>query len=96
MNLRLGPLELDIVAKRGGLVVVVEVRTRGAGAFDTALSSVSITKRRHLLRASHRLWRTHLVADSEVERVRIDVAAVSFVSGETTVEYIAGAIVGGD
>ncbi len=95
MNLRLGKLELDIVARKGGLVAVVEVRTRGAGAFQTALASVSATKQRNLLRATDRLWRDHLVGDARIERVRIDVAAVSFADGQTRVEYIAGAVVAG-
>jgi len=95
-NLRLGALEIDIVARRGALVVVVEVRTRGPGAFQGALASVSVTKRRHLLRATERLWRSRLVHDAQIERVRIDVAGVSFESGQTRVEYVTGAIVGGD
>lgn len=95
MNLRVGRLELDVVARRGGLVAVVEVRTRGTGSFETALGSVSVAKRRHLLTATDRLWRSRLVHDAGVERVRIDVAAVSFVGDQTRVEYIPGAVVGG-
>ncbi len=94
MNLRQGALEIDIVARKGGLVAVVEVRTRGPGAFESALASVSVAKRRHLLRAAERLWRSRLVDDAEVDRMRIDVAAVSFVGPETRVEYVEGAIVG--
>jgi len=92
-NLRLGALELDIVAKRGGLVVIVEVRTRGRGSYVSALASVSVAKRRHLLRAGERLWRAQLASAADVERVRIDVAAVSFEEGATFVEYIPGAVV---
>jgi putative endonuclease len=92
-NLRLGPLELDLVARKGGLVVIVEVRARGRGAYESALASVSVTKRRHLLRATERLWRARLVHDRSVERVRIDVAAVTFDDGVATVEYIPGAVV---
>jgi putative endonuclease len=95
-NLRLGRLELDIVARRGSLVAVVEVRTRGVGSFETALASVSATKRRNLIRATDRLWREHLARDGGVERVRIDVAAVSFASGQTSVEYVEGAVVAGE
>lgn len=95
-KLRLGALELDIVARRGGLVVVVEVRTRRAGGYESALGSVSVAKRRRLLHATDRLWRSRLVADGSVERVRIDVAAVTFDGRETRVEYVEGAVVGGD
>ena len=95
-NLRLGRLELDIVARRRGLVVIVEVRMRGDGAYVGALESVSVVKRRHLLQASGRLWRQHLVHDLGVERVRIDVAAVTFAPDQTRVEYVEGAIVDGE
>jgi Holliday junction resolvase-like predicted endonuclease len=82
------------VARRAGLLVIVEVRTRGANAYEGALASVSVVKRRRLLTASHRLLAGRLVRDvAMIERVRIDVASVAFKNGVTTVEYIAGAIV---
>jgi putative endonuclease len=91
-NLRLGALELDIVARKGALLVVVEVRTRGAGAWARALESVTWAKRLRLRRATGRLWRARLSALRGVQRVRIDVAAVSFAGGKTQVEYIPGAV----
>jgi putative endonuclease len=93
-QLRLGHLELDVVAKRGDLVVIVEVRTRGPGAFEGAFASVTGAKRRHILLAAERLWRGRLAADPEVARLRIDVAAVYFEAGRTAVEYVAGAFTG--
>jgi Holliday junction resolvase-like predicted endonuclease len=95
MNVRLGALELDIVARKGGLAVIVEVRSRGPGAYQSALASVSATKRRHLLRAAERLWRETLGADATLHRFRIDVAAVTTEGRKTRVEYVRGAIVGG-
>ncbi len=93
-NLRLGHLEIDLVARRGPLVVVVEVRTRGPGSFVGGLASVTRQKRQRLLRAADRLWRSRLAKMPDVERMRIDVAAVTFEGGETRVEYIEGAITG--
>ncbi len=90
-NLRLGPLELDIVAKKGDLVVIVEVRTRGPGSFEGPLASISRTKRRALLRASRGLWRGRLSKMPDVMRVRIDVAAVTL-GDPPEVEWIHGAI----
>jgi putative endonuclease len=91
-NVRLGALELDIVARKGPLAVIVEVRTRGPGAWLGALESVTWTKRTRLRRATARLWRTRLRAIRAIERVRIDVAAVTFVGSETRIEYVPGAI----
>jgi putative endonuclease len=92
-NLRLGKLEIDIVARTGPVVVVVEVRTRGATSFQTALGSISRVKRARLLRAADLLWQQKLSAQEDVERVRIDVAAVYF--DPPRVEYIEGAVTGG-
>ena len=91
-NVRLGPLELDIVARQGSLVAVVEVRTRGATAFESAFESIGPTKRARLRKAVERLWRETLQAMKDVERVRIDAAAVTFEGGVTSVEYVEGAI----
>jgi putative endonuclease len=93
-NVRLGKLELDVVAQRSGLVVIVEVRTRGAGSFQAPFESITPSKRARVVRAVERLWRARLAAMPTVERVRIDAAAVTFDGGQTRVEYVAGAISG--
>jgi putative endonuclease len=90
----LGALELDVVARQGALVAIVEVRTRGAGAFARGLESVDAKKRATLVRAGERLWRERLATMPGVERVRFDVAAVTFDEGETQVEYIEAAFTG--
>jgi putative endonuclease len=91
-NVRLGPLEIDLVARKGALAVVVEVRTRGGGAWERALESVGAKKRASIVRATQRLWRAKLAGMTGVERVRIDVAAVTFDGGATRVEYIEAAL----
>jgi putative endonuclease len=91
-NVRLGPLEIDIVARSGPLVVVVEVRTRGAGALVGPFASVTRTKRARLLRAAGQLWRSRWARFTGVERLRVDVAAVTFEGGKTYVEYVEGAL----
>ena len=91
-NLRIGALELDLVAKKGDLVVVVEVRARGPGAYEKPLASISRTKRRTILRGVRALWKGRLSKMPDVKRVRIDVAAVTRdADGAMTIEWIAGA-----
>jgi putative endonuclease len=92
-NLRVGPLELDVVARRGPLVVVVEVRARRAGAMVGPFESIGHEKRARLLRAARGLWDRKLDRRG-VERLRIDVAAVRFERGTTKVEYVEGAVSG--
>jgi putative endonuclease len=91
-NLRIGALEIDLVAKKEDLAIVVEVRTRGAGAFEKPLASVSRGKQQMLLRAARGVWRGRLSKMPDVERMRIDVIAVTFEDGTPRVEWIRGAI----
>jgi putative endonuclease len=94
MNLRVGHLEIDLVARNGPLVAMVEVRTRGVGAYERAFASVGHVKRTRLLQAADRLWRFHLRKMPGVERMRIDVAAVTFTEDGAHVDYASGALVG--
>lgn len=91
-NLRLQYLELDVVARRGPLAVVVEVRTRGTTAYEKSLASLNGKKQMRILQAADRLWRSTLSKDPSIERLRIDVAAVTSDGRTTYVEYIEGAL----
>jgi len=75
-NLRLGHLEIDLLARRGALLVVVEVRARGPGARVGPFASVNGPKLRRLRAAVQLVWRRHQ-ADPSLQRVRLDVAAVN-------------------
>jgi putative endonuclease len=90
-NLRLGRLELDIVARRAELVLVVEVRTRGAGAWTTGLGSLSRAKRERIRRAGQRLWRDRYKGDPTVERLRFDAASVRFDGERADIDYVVAA-----
>jgi putative endonuclease len=91
-NLRVGRLELDLVLRDGALIVVVEVRTRGAGSFQRALDSVDSRKRARVRAAGERLWRERFARDASVDRMRFDIAAVEFQpDGTAVVEHIKAA-----
>lgn len=90
-NLRVSRYELDIVARHGPLIVVVEVRTRGAGAWTRGFGSFDTAKRRRIRRAGEWLWQRRYRNDPSAERLRFDAASVSFVSGSPRVEYVAAA-----
>jgi putative endonuclease len=87
-NVRIGPLEIDLVGKKDDLVVIAEVRSRGPSSFEGPLASVTWSKRRLLLRAARGLWRGRLKKMPDVQRVRIDVIAIH---GDA-IEWIKGAI----
>jgi putative endonuclease len=86
-NLRVGRLELDVVARDGAVIIVVEVRTRGSGAWTSGFGSIDAEKRRRIRRAGERLWQRRYRHDGSVERLRFDAASVSFDGEQAQVEY---------
>ncbi len=91
-NLRLSHLEIDVVAREGPVIVIVEVRTRGSGAWTSAFGSIDAQKRVRIRRAGERLWNRRYKRDASVERMRFDAASVTFLpDGTPTVEYVRAA-----
>jgi putative endonuclease len=91
-NLRVGRLELDIVARDGPVVLVVEVRARGPTSWTRALGSLDWQKRVRVRRAGERLWRARYRHDASVDRMRFDAASVSFdEDGRAVVNYVKAA-----
>ena len=84
-NVRLGHLEIDLVVRRGALLVMVEVRTRGPRSYQGPFASVRGPKLRRLRLAAQRLWR-RFASDSTLQRLRLDVAAVDLWGPVVTVE----------
>jgi putative endonuclease len=72
-NVRIGGREIDLLARRGTLLVVCEVKARRGSLFDTPAEAVGPHKRRRLREAAEML----MADDPSVERVRFDVIAVS-------------------
>jgi len=92
VNVRVGRLEIDVIARDAGVIVIVEVRARGPGAWVRPLDSVDAKKRERLRRAGERLWRERFADDASVERMRFDVAAVELVpGGEPRIEIVKAA-----
>lgn len=90
-NLRVGQYEIDVVARSGGLIVVVEVRCRGRSAWTTAFGSLNAGKQRRIRRAGIWLWDRRYRHDPSAERLRFDAASVSFENGTARVDYVPAA-----
>lgn len=91
-NVRLSHLEIDVVARDGPVVVIVEVRTRGSGAWTSGFGSIDAKKRLRIRRAGERLWNRRYKRDASVERMRFDAASVTFMAdGTPQVEYVRAA-----
>ena len=93
-NVRVGKLEIDVLARERDLVVLVEVRHRGRTAFVGGLASVDARKRGRLRRAAERLWRERFRGDPSVRAVRFDVVSVTLDPGGEHVEHVRGAFAG--
>lgn len=91
-NVRVGRLEVDLLVREGPVVALVEVRTRGEGAWVGPFASVDAAKRARLVAAGKSLWRTRFSADRTLERLRFDVVAVHFEpDGRARVEHVRAA-----
>jgi len=66
--------EIDLVARDGNVLVIVEVRTRSTQKFGGAAASVDWRKRTRIVRAAHLLLRKH--AEYAQLRIRFDVIVV--------------------
>lgn len=86
-NLRVNYLEIDLLAQHGRTLVIVEVRSRGASAWTSGFGSVDGWKRTRLRRAGERLWRRRYRFDPRFDRMRFDVASVTFTATGARVEY---------
>lgn len=91
LNLRLGYLEVDIVARDGPVIALVEVRRRGASSRTTGFGSMTARKKLLLRRAGERLWNRRYKNDPSVERLRFDFASVRIEGTECVIEYVRGA-----
>ncbi len=91
VNLRVGRLELDIVARHERTIVIVEVRHRGRGSWERPLGSIGHKKRQRIRRAGQRLWRARYQNDSSVDRMRFDAVSVTYDRGEFRLEHVVAA-----
>ena len=93
-NVRVGRLEIDIVARDGEVIAVIEVRTRGSTAWQNAFDSVDFRKQARVRRAAQILWSRRFSKLPGVERVSFDVARVNLDAADgPAVEYVRAAFI---
>jgi putative endonuclease len=91
-RLRIGRLEVDVLAQKKDVVAIVEVRGRRIDGLVSAVDSIDWQKRRHLQKAARTLFSRRFAKDTSVRVIRIDVASVTFGPGAPTIEIIEGAV----
>ncbi len=87
-NVRCALGELDLVARDGKTVVFVEVRSRKGNARGTAKESVSLQKRRRIVRLALWYLKTRGLAHASV---RFDVVLIQWGQQKPDVEWIRNA-----
>jgi putative endonuclease len=87
-NVRVGRLEIDIIARRGPLLVFCEVRARAHDRFVAPAATIDARKIARLRKAAAQWLRSN--GPGAVD-VRFDAAAVVFDTPEGRIEYYEGA-----
>lgn len=84
--------EVDIVARKGGCLCFVEVRSRSSAAMGSPALTVDARKQRQVVRAA-----MHYLAEKRITNLvaRFDVAAVTFGPEGPAIEYIPSAFEAG-
>ena len=95
-NVRIGGVEIDLIATRGAVVAFVEVKTRRTTRFGPPELAVDRSKQARMIRAAAAWLRRHR---GNVRRVRFDVVACRpprGTPGEWRIEHLPGAFEPGD
>lgn len=79
--------ELDLVARRGALLVIAEVRQRAGSDFGGAAASITAAKRRRIVRAARHLLRRR----PALSRLAVRFDALLIDGAEGPVEWIEAA-----
>lgn len=89
-NARLPEGEIDLVARKGAVVVFVEVKARRTSAMGGAVFAVNGEKQQRLIRAAAQYLAVRRMHN---QPSRIDVVVIQHISsGEATIEHIENAI----
>lgn len=83
-NWRYKHKEIDLVAKKGKFLVIVEVKTRTYGGMQQASESITNSKMRYLVEAADAYVETY----NREEEVRFDVLALTFFEGNWKIEHM--------
>lgn len=80
--------EIDIIAKHGGVIIFVEVKTRTSNKMGLPEESITARKRQHMVSAAE-----HYAAEHEIDAWQIDVISIEGKPGSTPkITYFENAI----
>ena len=86
-NYRFGKAEIDLLARKGNILAVVEVKMRRAGQLDPLSVAVNMRKRERLIRAAD-----HYVLENDLDvEVRFDIIHIIYHQNRHTLDHLEGA-----
>ena len=86
-NYRFGKAEIDLLARKGNVLAVVEVKMRGTGQWDPLSVSVDSRKRERLISAAD-----HYVMENDLDvEVRFDIIHIIYHHNRHMLEHLEGA-----
>ena len=83
-NWRRGRNEIDIIARDGNFVVIVEVKTRESNAFGEPEMSVTREKQKALIRAAN----SYILYKDIHDEVRFDIVSIIIGKGKEVINHI--------
>lgn len=83
-NWRYRKAELDIIARKDGFLVAVEVKTRSTNAFGEPETFVDLKKQRNMIKAAN----AYVLEKNIGIEVRFDIISVVMMNGEIVVTHI--------
>ncbi len=76
--------ELDIICRKDGMLIVVEVKTRNTTAYGAPYLAVSLAKQRQIIRVTNQYIRERNIN----EDVRFDIFSIDMTGGKVSMEHI--------
>jgi len=86
-NYRYRKYEIDIIAEKGEVLAIVEVKARGAGSWQRPSEALNRKQQRQIITAAN-AWVEEHACDLEV---RLDLIAISLGAGQPVLEHFKGA-----
>jgi len=83
-NWRFRKNEIDIIAQKDNVIVVVEVKTRTSEYFENPKEAVTRKKQKFIIQAADAY-----IQEKEIDlETRFDIVAVTIINGQTKIEHI--------
>lgn len=83
-NWRYNKAEIDLLAEKDQMLVIVEVKTRTSAQFELPKEAVTIAKQKHLIRAANAY-----IEENNIDlECRFDIISILLIDGKVDIEHV--------